>query len=398
MSQTHDSNLQITRLTGAQRIRQRPGVVFGDDNIDGAKRCVLDLLQIFATEAQLGHCKHLQVLQNGEALTISADDRGIFLGHENGDDTVWKNIFDDFFCPPTHAPAEAGYSFPLQASSHHFLYGDPILPEQHLYADDCGCFELYCTQCASRFMEVVSVRSGIQKTLCFDRGRNQGGILTASSDKANGTSFRFALDPEVFTDTVLPAEFFLETLERFAMLLPGFSCSYTNGEICRSFCYLGGIADYVRQTPADPVFYNRLQAKGRERYNRGEYEAVVEIALTPAPGRGSTLCLHNFRQLPYGGSHLQALEERLCHAFNLCFHLEKELTIPELSRHLSIVLVSHCTPHCTLWENGTRLSIQNRVIADMTHDAAAQALEDFVYQNKAYLQPLVERISAERID
>ena len=400
--------MQIMKLEGPDRVRKRPAVIYGSEDIEGAKHAVKDLLDIFVTEAQLGYCKRLDVTQNGAGITISADDRGIFLGQETGDDTVWKNLFEDFYCPPTNAPSEDGYSFCLCDSSHHILYGDPVAPCATLFPEDVGCFELYCAQCVCKVMDVCSVRNGIKSTLHFEHGHNVGGMITRNTEDANGTGFYFELDQEVFTQTVLPETFFLDTLHSFAVLSPGLSCTYTNQETGKSvvFSYPDGAVDYVKSGAGAVVYHKKIRGQGKERYNSAQYEACLEVTIGPVLGHGNALCFHNFRALTCGGTHYRQMQKKVCKAFNDCFllyipesgsnGLKVEMSFEELSKHLSIVLASWCAPRYSCWENGTRLSIANKTIEDMTCDALAEEFCNYVYDNKELLKPIVDAIVQER--
>jgi len=410
---------QISRLKGPDRVRKRPSVVYGSADIEGAKQAVRDLLNIFATEAQLGHCKHLTVVHNKENMVIYGDDRGIYLGQDSGDDTVWKNLFSSFYCPPTNAPSEDGYSFVLCDTSHHILYGDPIEPCATFFPEDAGYFELYCSQCVSKVMDVVSVRNGKKAALHFENGYNDGGMRTEQTEDSDGTYFRFVLDPEVFTETIIPNEFFLETLHRFAMLSPGLTCSYINDRdgARTEFSYPHGVSDYVKgcaESETTSVYYKKIQGKAKERYNSAEYEACLEVAISPALNHGSTLCFHNFRELTYGGTHYRQMQKRVCEVFNdyfLSYIVENEpkdasrrfklrekkaIRFDELSKHLTIVLASWCTPWCSRWENGSRLSIANKTIEDMTYDAISVEFRNYVYTNKETLCSIVDAIIQER--
>ena len=412
-------NDKIVMLRGPERVRRRPVVIFGNDNIQGAQQAVRTILEIFATEAQLGQCKHLTIVHNGAELTICGDDRGIYLGQGKNDDTIWKNIFCTPYGDPAYRPEEDGYSLGLQDTSHHVLYGDPVESNATFFPEDDGHWGLYCTQCATKNMVVISVRKGVKSTLHFEGGYNVGGIKHENSDDFRGTYFHFELDPQVFTEVVIPGAYFLETLDRFAMLSSGLTCTYTNVKesIHEEFSYPSGAADYVQKKAKSEtalVYTKKIIAKGKERYNRVEYEACVEVALAPTPGCGNTLCMHNFRELTYGGAHHRQMQKRLCSAFNEQFlsyiigddpktaveraeqRERNQLTFEELSKHFTIVLATWCAPYCSDWANATRLAINNRMITDMTYDCLDTEFRNYVYENKEILRPIVDAILDER--
>jgi hypothetical protein len=162
--------MEITRLTGPERVRRRPAVLFGSDGIEGVQYMVQQMLKLFATEAQLEHCKHLKVRQRGASLELSGDDRGLWLGQETGDDRVWQAFFGWLDSAPAYPPRQED-ALDWVDDSHRILYGDKPIP-----ADDCGNLELYAFRCACKYLEVQVNRNGISRTLRFERGENIGGI------------------------------------------------------------------------------------------------------------------------------------------------------------------------------------------------------------------------------
>ena len=48
-------NQSITALKGADRVRKRPGVIFGSDGIDGCQHAVFEILSNAIDEAREGH-------------------------------------------------------------------------------------------------------------------------------------------------------------------------------------------------------------------------------------------------------------------------------------------------------------------------------------------------------
>lgn len=392
-------DMQITRLKGPDRVRKRPAVIFGTDGLEGVKHGVRSLLEVFVTEARLGCCTHIRVRRKGAVLEISGDDRGFYLGQDTGDDTVWQDIFCDFSAGEKFAPDESGWSLGLLDADHHRLYGDA--PGEMPLGMPPGLLllELCAIQCASEFMEVRVCRQGVESLLRFEKGYNAGGIRHTPTDKPDGTTICLKPDGEVFTRTVLPHRFFEDTLSMYAVLLPGLRCTYERerGEK-REFYYPEGIVEYAQKGAVCPVFESTLEARGRDRYNRAEYAARVQISVGITPDSGKTLCCHNFRPLT-GGTHYRRMLAQLCEEINVFFlrgeTAEKPITWRELSRHLTVVLATVCSPRCTDWESSRQTSIRNPLIEDMTEDAFKD-FANYVYTHRQQLQPVVETIRKER--
>lgn len=384
---------RISFLRGPDRVRKRPAVVFGSHEADGVQRAVLQLLNLFVTEAQLGHVKNMRIVHDGDQIDISADDQGLYLGQDTGDDRVWREIFCDFALASAYAPDENDYRYSLMRTGRQELYGEAAEPSIFL-PQEVGAFDLCAIQYASAFMDVTVVRNGIKSILHFEKGYAQGDMICYPTEEPSGTSLHFAMDPEVFTHTQLPGQWFRETLQRYAILSPGLTCHYHNASdsLQETYCYSGGAIDYIHGKGAISTFQKRIVAQGKERYDRPEYEACVEVTVGYTPGRGEALCLHNFQEI-MGGKHWEQLKNDVCCTFNQYFHRDaanEPLTFDELSRHLTVVLSTWCPPRHSLWANGTRTCIENQLIADMTHDALKNGFDDFVQGHAAAFSHVME--------
>lgn len=382
--------MNIVMLTGPDRVRKRPAVIFLSNGIEGAQYAVQSLLKIFVTEAQLGHCKQLKVKQAGESLEISGDDRGIYLGQDTGDDAVWQSIFCELFAAPAYPQED--WVDPMDAvdNAHYVLYGDKADTTDGLYY-----LELYAAQCVCKHMELQVNRSGIESTLRFEKGINIGGICNKPTTAQNGTCFRFALDPEVFTQTLIPESFFLEKLETFSILVPGLTCIYENADGVETvFCCPEGAKDYIERKNPGSVYHTKMWAKGRERYNSAEYKAHLEVSLGYTPNAGEVRCFHNLNEMPGGGAHLKELQKRLRKAFYSCYGIN--ISVKELSEHMTIILSTRCAPLFTAWRNGTRQAVDNRLMADMAQDAIDEAFNRYLFEFKEVYRGLVDAVIAKR--
>ena len=104
-------------------------------------------------------------------------------------------------------------------------------------------------------------------------------------------------------------------------------------------------------------------------------------------------------------------KKQICRVLNACYghhiddngsaHVEhgsgETVTLDGIAKHLTIILATWCSPRCSVWGNGERLSIQNRMIADMTHDAADAEFCNYLYQNKGVYRDVLERSMRDQI-
>lgn len=200
---------RITVLSAPERIRRRPAVCFGSDGPEGVCAMIRYVLDLFADEARAGHCPAISVTRQGDVITVAGRDRGLFLGGPE-DDAVWRRVFCEFpLIPRGGPPAGAAFS-----------YFQP--PKDDFF----GWSELHMAQCASRFMDVETVREEVRSELRFREGLPVGGIARSRAEQPSGTTLRFAPDPRVFTSTAIPAEFIPALLAGYERDIPGLTCRW----------------------------------------------------------------------------------------------------------------------------------------------------------------------------
>ena len=77
MAKTNEQygNDSISQLKGADRVRKRPGVIFGSDGLDGCEHAVFEILSNSIDEAREGH-GNLITLTYYEDKSIEVEDFG----------------------------------------------------------------------------------------------------------------------------------------------------------------------------------------------------------------------------------------------------------------------------------------------------------------------------------
>ena len=68
-------NESITSLKGADRVRKRPGVIFGSDGLEGCQHAVFEILSNSIDEAREGH-GNLITITRYEDKSIEVEDFG----------------------------------------------------------------------------------------------------------------------------------------------------------------------------------------------------------------------------------------------------------------------------------------------------------------------------------
>ncbi|MBR6352406.1 MAG: DNA topoisomerase, partial [Firmicutes bacterium] len=200
-------NDSISQLKGADRVRKRPGVIFGSDGLDGCEHAVFEILSNSIDEAREGH-GNLITLTYFEDKSIEVEDFG------RG-------------CPMDWNPTEKRYNWELVFCE---LYaGGKYKNDQggdYEYSLGLNGLGSCATQYASEYMDVTVWRDGNKYSLHFKKGKvvgKKGQELTIepSDRKKTGTTIRSKPDLEVFTDIAIPEEYFDDILHRQAVVNAG---------------------------------------------------------------------------------------------------------------------------------------------------------------------------------
>lgn len=365
-----DRTIEI--LKGAERVRRRPAVIFGDDGAVGVANAFDLMLTALSGDCVAGFSKQLIITHSwNDSISIEEFGRGIYLA-----DGVWKDLFCQMY-------VGSAYAFPQPPCRSIFEAPGPCaLP----LGDN---MELYAVQCASSKMDVRVRRDGFERTLHFEKGENIGGLTETPSDAPSGTYIRFQPDDTVFTKISLEPSFFTGKAKMLALQNPGLQviCRF---DLCdgikeQTFCFPNGIADYLlHQYNCRDVVTAVLEAEGRERYDRPSYTAKLAVGLSFHKHSHSSLCCHNQRELTCGGTHLDALTDYIYK--ELEWLLPQDTTKEEMMEHLHLVVLS--SSDITCWQNGSRRSIENALIRDMAQDILKDALPAYVHKNRQQLREL----------
>ena len=154
-------NESISSLKGADRVRKRPGVIFGSDGLEGCEHAVFEILSNAIDEARGGHGKLITVTRFADR-SIQVDDQG------RG-------------CPVDWNEKEGRYNWELVFCE---LYAggkyDNENSENYEFSLGLNGLGSCATQYASAYMDVTVWRGGKEYTLHFEKGENIGGLQVLS--------------------------------------------------------------------------------------------------------------------------------------------------------------------------------------------------------------------------
>ena len=380
-------NESISQLKGADRVRKRPGVIFGSDGLEGCEHAVFEILSNSIDEAREGF---------GNIITVTLyDDKSIEV--------------EDFGrgCPVDWNPAEKRFNWELVYCE---LYAGGKYKN-----DDGGDYEYSlglnglgacATQYASEYMDVTVWRDGNKYTLHFAKGKIKGKMLVEPSDrKKTGTTTRWKPDIEVFTDINIPESYFLDILRRQAVVNAGVTFRFRAQHGAKfettEFCYKNGIADYVAElageSPLTQPYYIETERKGKDREDKPEYKVRMSAAFCFSNRTNAIEYYHNSAWLEHGGAPDAAAKTAFVYAIDAYIKKtnkyqknESKITFPDIADCL--ILVTNCFSTRTSYENQTKKSITNRFIREAMTDFFKEKLEIYFIENKAEADRIADQV------
>ena len=381
-------NESISALKGADRVRKRPGVIFGSDGLEGCEHAVFEILSNAIDEAREGHGS-LIVATRFEDGSIQVEDQGRGCPvdwNEKEQKYNWELVFCELYA----------------GGKYNNLEGDNY--EYSLGLNGLGSC---ATQYASEYMDVTVWRDGMKYSLHFEKGENIGGLRKEPTDrgKKTGSTIRWKPDLEVFTDTAIPADYFLDTLKRQAVVNAGVTFRFRNqvgGKFeTTDFCYENGIQDYVAElagedTLTQPVFW-QTERKGRDRADKPEYKVKLSVSFCFSNRVQVIEHYHNSSWLEHGGSPEKAVRSAFVSAIdgylkqqNKYTKSESKVTFQDIQD--ALVLVSNNFSTQTSYENQTKKAINNKFVQEAMTDFLRSQLEVYFIENPFDAQKIAEQV------
>ncbi|MBQ8764782.1 MAG: DNA topoisomerase, partial [Clostridia bacterium] len=143
MAKKSYGNESITALKGADRVRKRPGVIFGSDGLEGCEHSVFEIVSNSIDEAKEGYGKVIEVTRfNDMSIEIKDYGRGIPLDWNPKEEKYnWELVFCELY---------AGGKYDKEADGN---YG---------YAIGLNGLGLCATQYSAEYMNVTVNRDGYE--------------------------------------------------------------------------------------------------------------------------------------------------------------------------------------------------------------------------------------------
>ncbi len=384
-------NDSISQLKGADRVRKRPGVIFGSDGLDGCEHAVFEILSNSIDEAREGY-GDLITLTYYEDKSIEVEDfgRGCPVDWNPKEKRFnWELVFCELYAGGKYTNADGGdYEYSLGLNG----------------LGSCA------TQYASEYMDVTVRRDGKKYQLHFKKGKvcgKKGQELTVEDTdrKKTGTTIRWKPDMEVFTDISIPYEYFDDVLHRQSVVNAGTTfrlrIEENGGFTQKDYCYPNGIIDYVKEIAGDgaitaPEFIS-AERKGRDRDDKPDYKVKLSAAFCFSNKTQLIEYYHNSSWLENGGAPDKAARSAFVSAIDAYIkqigkYQKNESAIKFQDIQDCLILVTNCFSTQTSYENQTKKAINNLFIQKAMTEFFKSRLEVYFIENKPEADKIAEQV------
>ena len=391
MSSTQYGNDSISQLKGADRVRKRPGVIFGSDGLDGCQHAVFEILSNAIDEAREGHGDLITLTYFADK-SIEVEDfgRGCPMDWNAAEKRYnWELVFCELYAGGKYRNTDGGdYEYSLGLNG----------------LGSCA------TQYASEYMDVTVRRDGKKYQLHFKKGKACGKkgqelIVEPADRKKTGTAIRWKPDLEVFTDIAIPEEFFDDVLHRQAVVNAGVTfrlrLEKNGGFETREYRYENGIIDYVKELAGEKTLtapeFITAERRGRDREDKPEYKVKLSAAFCFSRDASVLEYYHNSSWLENGGAPDKAARSAFVSAIDayikkLGKYQKNESPIKFQDVQDCLVLVTNCFSTQTSYENQTKKAINNRFIQQSMTEFFKTNLEIYFIENKPEADRIAEQV------
>lgn len=380
-------NESISALKGADRVRKRPGVIFGSDGLEGCEHAVFEILSNAIDEAREGHGSLITVTRfEDNSVEIEDTGRGCPVDWNPKEDRFnWELVFCELYAGGKYDNAEG---------------------EIYEYSLGLNGLGSCATQYASAYMDVTVWREANKFTLRFEKGENVGGLQSEPfKGKRTGTIIRWRPDLDVFTDIQISTEYFADTLKRQAVVNAGITFRFRDQKgsafETTDFLYPNGIVDYVTELAGNdpltqPVFIE-TERRGRDRADKPEYKVKLSAAFCFSNKVNVIEYYHNSSWLEHGGSPEKATKSAFISEVDAYLkktgkYQKNESKISFIDIQDCLILISNGFSTQTSYENQTKKAITNRFIQEAMTEFFRSQLEVYFIENKTEADRVADQI------
>ena len=368
----------IQVLEGLEAVRKRPGMYIGTTSARGLHHLVWEIVDNSIDEALAGYCNHIEV-EVGKENTITVKDNGrgvpVEIHPKTGKSTV-ETVYTVL-----HAGGKFGGGGYKVSGGLHGVGASVV-------------------NALSEWMEVRVYKNG---NVYYQRYVNGGHpeenlrIIDSCDSDRTGTTVTFKPDPEIFEETTIFDYEILKTrLRELAFLNRGLKISLYDlreDDKSDSFCYQGGISEYVAMLNKDkkPIHETIIDCMGLEN------DISLEVALQYNESYNASIySFVNNINTPEGGTHEDGVRRALTRILNkyatnngLLKNNDDSLTGDDVKEGLTmIVSIKHPNPQ---FEGQTKTKLGNSECRGISDRIFSAAFERFLMENPDQARIIVEK-------
>ena len=370
------SSIQV--LEGLEAVRKRPGMYIGSTSSRGLHHLVWEIVDNAIDEALAGYCSHIEVIIGKDnSITVKDDGRGIpvDIHPKTGKSTV-ETVYTVL-----HAGGKFGGGGYKVSGGLHGVGASVV-------------------NALSDWLEVKVYKNGNVYYQRFSHGGHPDDglkIIDKCDDDRTGTTVHFLPDDEIFTETtVYDYDILMKRLRELAFLNKGLRISlYDEREADKkdSFCYEGGISEYVAMINANknPIHETIVDVSGKDK------DISVEIALQYNETYNS--CIYSFVNnitTPEGGTHEDGARRALTRVLNkyavsagILKQNDDPLTGDDVREGITmIVSVKHPDPQ---FEGQTKTKLGNSEVRGVVDKIFSESFERFLMENPDQAKVIIEK-------
>lgn len=364
----------IKSLKGAERVRKRPGVMFGSDDINGAFHTLKEIIANSLDESRAGHGKNITVKYHADgSISVLDTGRGVPMDWNIDEQRFnWDLIFNELYAGGKYDEENGDYEFSLGLNG----------------------LGSAATQYASEWMHVISWRKDKVYKKDFAKGAPTDAdlVIEPNTSGKTGSLVHWKIDNEVFPDTDFSAKMFKELLESQAHLNAVdllFIDEHTGEEVN----YHGiGIEAYLKEQLGDKVIDVLVKSKDSSGTEKGKkYRAKGEIVLAITnETKSKQLHFHNTATMR-SGVHGSAFDYAVTAFFKDIAKQYGVSIIPyDYQDYLSVL--SSTYSNITSFANQTKDGVSNNFIFDLVNSTVLDMLQEAVAMKKESVTSLIENV------
>ena len=397
----------ISSLKGAQRVREKPEVIFGSRDLEGCIHAFFEILSNSVDEARAGFGKIINITAyNDRSIEVEDFGRGVPLGYNEKEGRYnWDLIFCELYAGGKYKGAK-----------------DSAMYEYALGTNGLGAC---ATQYASEFMHVKSYNGKTVSEMDFAVGEPIGELRVRDigrGEKKTGTIIHWKPDNTIFTSIKIKKDRFVDILKRQAVVNSGITFRLKWQEEDGTFTvsdhlYENGIVDYVKEiageeTVTAPLYWEETvsgivsnagdgddgEEIEDEDVSAGEsYKLKMSVSFCVSAKSTCKEYYHNSSYLEHGGSPDKAVQTAFLYAVDKYCRDNNKYTKGESKPVYKdildcLVLVTNCFSNIISYENQTKKGISNKFIRVEMTNFFKKHLDVYFTENPGEAERFVARV------